>query len=412
MKIAIAVHGRFHAVDLARELSRRHDVTVFTNYPKWAAQRFGLSPAQVRSFWAHGVASRLAWWLHDRLSIPFPEAFFHRLFGRWAAARIAAEDWDVVHSFSGVSEEILRATSSHAGLRMMVRGSAHIRTQARLLEEEELRTRTRMDRPSRWIVAREEREYVLADLILVLSRFAWDSFVAEGVSPNRLTMLPLGARTDHFRPSPEIADARRARILSGEPLRVLFVGALCFRKGMLDMASILRSPGSRRFQFRLVGPVSQEARELVRSLDSSAEFIPKQPQHDLPASYAWGDLFVFPTIEDGFAVVLAQAAAAALPILTTSNCCGPELIREGQTGWVLPIRDPQAFTERLVWCDSHREELAEMVRRIYCQFQPRTWTDVADDFEAICAERSAPNRDSSVPSHDRQGVVPLHHGPQ
>jgi glycosyltransferase involved in cell wall biosynthesis len=389
MKIAIAVHGRFHAFDLARELSRRNDVTVFTNYPKWAARRFDLARAQVRSFWAHGIALRAAWWLHENLSIPYPEALLHRLFGRWAAARIAKEQWEVVHSFSGVSEEILRATSGRAALRMIVRGSAHIRTQARLLEEEELRTRTRMDRPSRWIVAREEREYALAQRIYVLSSFARDSFLEEGISGEKLSMVPHGSRLDHFRPSVDVVEARCSRVVSGQPLRVLFVGTLCFRKGMLDMASILRSPGSERFQFRFVGPVSKEARSLVKSLHPLAEFVPKQPQHDLPSSYAWGDLFVFPTIEDGFAVVLAQASAAGLPILTTPNCCGPDLIHEGQTGWVLPIRSPQAFAERLHWCDSHREELAGIVRRIYYQFQPRTWADVAADFEAICAQYAA-----------------------
>jgi len=386
MKIAIAVHGRFHSFDLARELSRRHDVTVFTNYPKWATRRFGLSSAKVRSFWLHGIVSRLAWWLRENFSIPCPEAFLHRLFGRWAGARIAAEHWDVAHSFSGISEEILHATTGHADLRMMVRGSAHIRTQARLLEEEELRTGVKVDRPSRWMVAREQREYALADRILVLSRFAWESFVAEGVSPDRLTLLPLGARIDQFRPLPEIVEARCRRILAGEPLRVLFVGALSFQKGMLDIAAILRDRRSHRFQFRFVGPVLKEACALVRDLGLRAEFIPKQPQHTLPASYAWGDLFAFPTIQDGFAVVLAQAAAAALPILATTNCCGPDLIREGQTGWVLPIRSPEAFTGRLHWCDSHREDLAAMVRRLYRRHQPRTWADVAADFESICAE--------------------------
>jgi len=417
MKIAIAVHGRFHAFDLARELSRRHDVTVFTNYPKWAATRFDLAPGQVRGLWLHGVASRAAWWLHENLSIPYPEALLHRWFGRWAAAGIARERWDVVHSFSGVSEEILRATSGRAALRMMVRGSAHIRTQARIMEEEELRTGTRTDRPSPWIIAREEREYALADRILVLSRFAWDSFVAEGADPEKLRTVPHGACLEHFRPGVDVVDARRARIRSGQPLRVLFVGTLCFRKGMLDMASILRSPGSERFQFRFVGPVSQEARSLVKSLHPMAEFIPKQPQHELPSSYAWGDIFAFPTIEDGFAVVLTQAAAAALPILTTTNCCGPDLIRDNQTGWVLPIRSPQAFTERLHWCDSHREELAEMVSRTYYQFQPRTWADVAADFESVCAESigvpshdpAEPSHDPAEQSHDRQGVVLRHH---
>jgi len=59
MKIAIAVHGRFEAFDLARELVRRgHKVRLLTNYPRWAVRRFGVPGECVRSFWLHGVLSR------------------------------------------------------------------------------------------------------------------------------------------------------------------------------------------------------------------------------------------------------------------------------------------------------------------------------------------------------------------
>lgn len=386
MKIAIAVHGRFHAFDLARELAPRHDVTVFANYPKWVARRFGLAPENVRSFLTHGVLSRAAWWLHERLGLPYPEAALHRMFGRWAASQVAKEQWDVVHSFSGISEEILAAVREPTAFRMIVRGSAHIRTQARILEDEQQRVRVKLDRPSPWMVAREEREYALADRIYVLSSFAHESFVEEGVPGDKLCMVPHGASLDNFRPAPDVVEARCARILSGQPLRVLFVGALSFQKGIQDMAAILRGATSRRFQFRLVGPVPAEARGLVRSIDSLAEVLPKQPQHDLPRQYGWGDLFLFPTIQDGYAVVLTQANAAALPILTTTNCGGPDLVREGQTGWVLPIRSPREFLARLDWCDAHRQELAAMVRGMYHHFRPRTWADVAADFESVCQQ--------------------------
>jgi hypothetical protein len=52
----------------------------------------------------------------------------------------------------------------------------------------------------------------------------------------------------------------------------------------------------------------------------------------------------------------------------------------------LPIRSPEAFVERLRWCDTHRVELAKMVRHLYDDFRPRTWADVARDFESLCAE--------------------------
>ncbi len=62
--------------------------------------------------------------------------------------------------------------------------------------------------------------------------------------------------------------------------------------------------------------------------------------------------------------------------------CRPVLGRE--SGWVLPIRAPDAFVERLQWCDQHRKELAHMVRRIHEQFKPRDWAEVAADFESLC----------------------------
>ena len=154
---------------------------------------------------------------------------------------------------------------------------------------------------------------------------------------------------------------------------------------MIEAAAI-QAPG--RFEFRFVGSVTEEAKHVVAALANRAEFLAKKPQSELPKAYAWGDLFVFPTLEDGFAVVLAQASAAALPILTTTNCCGPDLVKEGRTGWVLPIRSPKAFVDQLLWCDSHRKELADMVTSAYRDFKPRDWSEVAADFEAICSERN------------------------
>lgn len=385
LKIAIVVHGRFHAFDLARALIERgHDVTLFTNYPKWAVARFDISQDHVRSFWVHGVLSRLAGSLRDKLKFPYPEAGLHRLFGRWAAKELAKESWDVIHCWSGVSEEILQSTNGSETFTLLMRGSAHIRTQARLLEEEEHRTGTSLDRPSEWMIAREEREYKLADKISVLSNFAYHSFVAECLSEHKLCLLPLGAKLEAFRPSPDVVQARCKRIRAGDPLRVLYVGALSFRKGTWDMIEILDSLRHDRFEFRMVGPMTREVANSMDSVREWVEFIPKQPQHELPKWYDWGDVFVFPTIEDGYAQVLAQAYASGLPILTTTNCSGPDLIREGETGWLLPIRCPDGFIKRLKWCDAHREELAEMVRRIYHEFQPRDWTDVAKDFEELC----------------------------
>jgi len=61
-------------------------------------------------------------------------------------------------------------------------------------------------------------------------------------------------------------------------------------------------------------------------------------------------------------------------------------VRDGQNGWVLPIRDPEAFIDRLRWCDEHREEVAEMVDKTYYDYRPLDWNDVAANFETILNE--------------------------
>jgi glycosyltransferase involved in cell wall biosynthesis len=383
VKIAVVVHGRFHAFDMARALIKRGtDVTVFSNYPRWAMARFGIPPERSRTFPLHGVLAKLANRFRTPGLAPF-EASLHRMFSRWAARRLRRESWDVIHTFTGVAEEIDSDPALRTCLKFVMRGSAHICAQADLLSAEQRRTGCSVDQPTGWMIAREQREYAMADAIVVLSTFAYKSFLDRGIPRSKLLLLPLGTETSAFRPTPAVMEARRTRILSGAPLRMLYVGGISWQKGLFDLREILRR-GRDRFEFRIVGSVSPEVAHAVSALRDLAEFVGKKPQQELPSEYAWGDVFVFPTIQDGYAVVLAQASAAALPVLTTTNCCGPDLIREGENGWVLPVRDPDAFLSKLAWCDSHRQELAEMITVSYTHFHTRDWFDVAADFENLC----------------------------
>jgi len=385
LKIAIAVHGRFDAFDLARGLIENgHNVTVFTNYPKWAVKPFAIPGGNVRSFWPHGAISRICLFLQDKMKLRYPEKRLHTMFGRWAAGEIAKEKWDVMHSWSGISEEILDTLKKTKAIKILMRGSSHIHTQARILEEEEKRLKISLDRPSAWMIAREGCEYANADYIRVISRFAYNSFLNEGIKPEKLLLIPSGARTEDYRPVHDVVKKRVKRIKSGEPLRVLYVGSLSFRKGMLDMKAIIERLKRDSFQFRLVGPVPKEARKFLKKFRDIAQITPKAPQHELPRWYAWADIFVFPTLEDGYAVVLAQAKASGLPIITTTNCAGPDIVVEGKTGWVLPIRRPKDFVEKLLWCNTHREEFAKMTENVYTRAESKNWPEIAEKFTEIC----------------------------
>ncbi|BAQ66447.1 glycosyltransferase family 4 protein [Geminocystis sp. NIES-3709] len=385
LKIAIVVHGRFYAFDLARELIQQgHDITLFTNYPKNIVEKFGIPPQYVKTFLLHGILTRIFHKLTQVLPIDSFDFFFSPLFSRWATKIIIKENYDAIHCFSGIAEELFKAIPDTT-IKFLVRGSSHIKVQKQLLVEEEIRANKllnqsiEIDQPNDWIIQREEIEYQLADRILVLSSFAYKSFIEQGFPPHKLKILPLGAQLSVFRPDIEIIEARCQRILSGKPLKVLMVGTFSLRKGVIDFVKIAKNASS-NFQFQFVGGITSDGYCLFQQNNKYIDFIDRQPESELKEFYHNADIFIFTTIEDGYAVVLSQAQAGGLPILATTNCCAPDIIVENETGWILPIHNSSAFVEKLQWCHGHRQELSEMVTKVYQNFQPRDWSDVAVDF--------------------------------
>lgn len=383
LRVAIVVHGRFHGFDLARALLKAGvETQVFTNYPRRVAARFGLPPERVTGCVWHGIAARLLQRCPRFRGAPIPlEAWVHRAFSRWAAGRIRGADFDVVHCFSGIAEELWQRLGRGGPLRALVRGSAHIETQHDILAEEERLTGVALEKPSPWMRAREAREYAMSDLIIVLSRFAKSSFIERGLDVSKVDLVPLGSELSCFRASRETLAARKERILAGGPLRVLTVGTWSMQKGVPYLIQTARALGPLA-RCRFVGAIGQDARHLLPEARTVMEFCPRVPQHELPGQYAWGDVFLFPTLQDGFAVVLAQAQAAGLPLLATPNCAAPELVSEGRTGWIRPIRDAAGYAEQLRWCAAHREQLAAMVDAVAASHTPRDWQTVAQDFLA------------------------------
>jgi glycosyltransferase involved in cell wall biosynthesis len=158
---------------------------------------------------------------------------------------------------------------------------------------------------------------------------------------------------------------------------VLTVGNFSFQKGALDLVKVSLIL-SNRFKFRVVGYQLPETKEVFNEAVHHKEFIDRVAERDLRTHYEWADVFVFPTLQDGFAAVLLQAAAAGLPIIATQNCAAPDFVVDGETGWIVPIRAPDIIVERLNWCDSHRAALSQMAKAA-TGIQPREWTTMASE---------------------------------
>jgi glycosyltransferase involved in cell wall biosynthesis len=182
---------------------------------------------------------------------------------------------------------------------------------------------------------RLDQEIGVADELIVLSSFQRRTFVEAGVSPDRLHVLPLGVDTDAFRP---VVDDR------DRPFTIGFVGQLTQRKGLsylLAAFEALRPSGARLL---MVGRPIGGSRPW--NIDG-VEHHPAVARSQLPRFYAQMDVFVLPSLVEGFGLTALEAMACGVPVIVSENTFGSDVVRDGQNGYLVPIRDVEAIVGRL-----------------------------------------------------------------
>jgi starch synthase len=340
LEVIQAVFGTFHHFDLARELhARGYLKAICSTFPWKRLQREGIPRDLVHTFpWIHTPQFLLQRLWRIPVGLNW-EIGWHagRTFDRWVARHMVPSDAYVAISGAG---EISGPRAQSLGAKYICdRGSAHLRYTEKILGEEYRRWGLPgIITPERFI-AREEIEYAQADAVTVPSEFARRSFIEMGVPAKKVHKIPYGVRLDRFRP---VAQPPKDRF------EVLFVGSVGLRKGipyLLQAFAQLRHPNKR---LRIVGGLSGEIRDVLPRLPKdNVEFVGHVQQDGLATLMSSSHVMVLPSIEEGLALVQAQALACGCPLICSTNTGGEDLINDGVEGFVVPIRSPEAIAGRL-----------------------------------------------------------------
>lgn len=225
--------------------------------------------------------------------------------------------------------------------------------------------------------ARKDAELQQADLVLVASTFTQRSLErAEGFR-GQVVRIPYGAppldsaATSAPPPPPRAAGK----------LRALFVGSLGQRKGLsyLFRAVKLLRPA---VELTVIGTRPLAACAALDRELAQVRWIPSCPHREVLAEMAAHDVFVFPSLFEGFGLVLLEAMAMGLPIITTSHTAGPDLITEGEEGFIVPIRSPEAIAARLELLRAEPGRLAAMSAQARLRARDFTWDHYGETLAA------------------------------
>lgn len=178
------------------------------------------------------------------------------------------------------------------------------------------------------------KEAGLADLILAASTYVKTGLAEIGIPEDRVRIVPYGISENFFdtTPDPQVG-------------RVLFVGTVGYLKGVHYLAEAARELRAGGFQgeFRVVGPVEPNVRG--RPEFQGLDFLGQIPRSEVKEEFLKADVFAFPTLSDGFGIVLAEALAAGLPIVCTPNCA--DVVEDKVNGFVVPCRNAGLLAARI-----------------------------------------------------------------
>lgn len=226
-----------------------------------------------------------------------------------------------------------------------------------------------------WKRRRKDAELALATKVSVASAFTRQSVDALDLRAP-VVITPYGFPVESFAP--------KAAPPSGK-FTVLSVGTHDLRKGTPYLLEAWRRAAIPDAELHLVGAL-RLAKPFVDRYAGCFRHWPHVPKAELGARYAAADLLAFPTLGDGFGLVLQEAMCCATPVVTTPCGGGPESITDGVDGWLVPPRDVDALVDVFRRCAADRDRTAAIGRAARARAERWTWQNFGEALATALAD--------------------------
>ncbi len=268
---------------------------------------------------------------------------------------------DIFHGWNNHSLQSLRKARKQGAKTVIERASSHPLIQDRLLREEY--QKYGIKKKANPFLERSCKELNECDYVMIPSDFVRSSFIEQGFDEEKLIQIPFGVDTEKF----------KLREKEEGIFRVLFVGQIKLRKGFQYLLEAWKELDLKDTELILVGGVSEEAKGIVEDYKKKLDFKMPGFVQDIVKTYQNSSIFVFPSIEDGFGLVILEAMACGLPVILSENTGAKDVVREGKDGFIVPIRDVEKIKEKIRYFYDNPEEIKRMGNNARERVESYTW---------------------------------------
>lgn len=200
-------------------------------------------------------------------------------------------------------------------------------------------------------VARKDRELQMADLIYVASSFTRQTLQSYPGKLASVKVIPYGF--------PPVYSNRQYRTLSkGDKLKLLFVGGLSQRKGIANVFEAVDA--LENVSLTVIGrkPVT-DCKPLNDSLENH-RYIESLAHSDILEEMRTHDILLFPSLFEGYGLVITEAMSQGTPVITTTRTCGADFIVDGINGWLVEPGNTQSIIDKLKIISDDPSQIQEL----------------------------------------------------
>jgi len=264
---------------------------------------------------------------------------------------------DVIHTWALGAEHTLKVAAKLGIPTVLERPNAHTRFAYEVVQKECDRLGVALPPNHEHaykadFLAKEEREYELADCLLCPSEFVVKTFLDQGFKKERLVRHIYGVDEKRFFPNGEYKDPKRG-------LTMISVGVCAVRKGLhYALEAWLNSPACNDGTFLIAGEFVPAYRNKIASMLVHPSVKVLGHRNDIPELMRKSDILILPSIEEGFGLVCTEAMASGCVPLASDACT--DICRHMDNALVHHVGDVQSLTEHITLVHEDRALLQRL----------------------------------------------------
>jgi len=271
---------------------------------------------------------------------------------------------DIFYGWMGMSLIQIRKAKRLNMKTIVVCASSHPTYQRKILKEEYRKWKVPFDVGNYKIYLKSLKEIKESDFIKIPSNFVKDTFIRYKVPEEKLINIPFGVDLNKFRPKKNYKN-------NNNNFRLIFVGSVGIRKGVPYLLKAWEELNLKNAKLYIVGAIANDIKHILIKYQQRKDIIFTGWTNSVLSYLKESDVFVFPSIEEGSALVTYEAMAVGLPSIVTFNT--GSIIRDGKDGFVIPIRNIKALKEAILYLYDNPSEIKRMGKNARRYVEKYSW---------------------------------------